>query len=65
MQQLGHTDPKITLGIYAKVMQRRDGEFERLKALVKAEVEGFGQRNGSKPDLAEAEILDSPVSTGD
>jgi integrase len=34
MAQLGHADPKVTLGIYAKVMDRRDGEPERLKALV-------------------------------
>jgi hypothetical protein len=26
MNQLGHTDPTITLGFYAKVMLRRDGE---------------------------------------
>ena len=24
--QVGHTDPKVTLGIYAKVMLRTDGE---------------------------------------
>ncbi len=34
MAQLGHTDPKVTLGIYAHVMFRRDGERERLRALV-------------------------------
>jgi hypothetical protein len=34
MAQCGHTDPKVTLGIYAKAMDRRDGEPERLKALV-------------------------------
>ena len=34
MAQCGHTDAKITLGIYAKAMDRRDGEPERLKALV-------------------------------
>jgi integrase len=33
MQQVGHTDPKVTLGIYAKVMLRRDGERDRLIAL--------------------------------
>jgi integrase len=30
MAQLGHVDPKVTLGIYAKVMDRRGGEPERL-----------------------------------
>lgn len=34
MQQVGHVDPKVTLGIYARVMFRKDGERERLKALV-------------------------------
>ena len=34
MSQLGHVDPKMTLGVYARVMNRRDGEPERLRALV-------------------------------
>jgi integrase len=32
--QLGHTDPSLTLRIYARQMARRDGERERLRALV-------------------------------
>src|SRR5262249_41292172 len=56
MQQMGHVTPKEALATYAKVMQRRDGEAERLKALVGAEVEGFGQQIGDEPDLAEAEM---------
>ena len=32
--QLGHTDPTLTLRIYAREMARRDGERERLRALV-------------------------------
>jgi hypothetical protein len=35
MRQVGHSDPKVTLGIYAQVMLRRDGEPERLRALVR------------------------------
>lgn len=35
--QLGHTDPTLTLRIYAREMSRRDGERERLKALVNGE----------------------------
>ncbi|MEA2480071.1 MAG: hypothetical protein QOJ07_1993, partial [Thermoleophilaceae bacterium] len=35
MQQMGHTSPNLALAIYAKCMDRRDGEPERLKALVK------------------------------
>ena len=38
MAQMGHTTPALTLRIYARQMDRRDGESERLKALV----EGFG-----------------------
>jgi integrase len=43
MRQVGHTDPKVTLGIYARVMLRKDGERERLLALVRG--------NGSSVDL--------------
>jgi integrase len=34
MQQAGHTSPTLTLGIYARVMRRTDGERDRLRALV-------------------------------
>jgi integrase len=34
MTQMGHTTPNLTLAIYARQMDRRDGEPERLKALV-------------------------------
>jgi integrase len=34
MRQVGHTDPKVTLSIYAQVMFRGEGESERLRALV-------------------------------
>jgi integrase/recombinase XerD len=37
MGQLGHADPTFTLRVYAKEMDRRDGEPERLKALVLGE----------------------------
>jgi len=36
MRQVGHTDPKVTLGVYAQVMFRRDGERDRLRDLVGA-----------------------------
>ena len=41
MAQMGHTTASLTLTIYARQMDRRDGESERLKALV----EGHGQRH--------------------
>ena len=34
MDQLGHTDPKLALRIYARSMRRDGGEVERLRALV-------------------------------
>lgn len=34
MGQMGHTDPALTLRVYAQQMRRRDGERERLRALV-------------------------------
>ena len=37
MEQMGHTTPNLTLTIYARQMNRRDGEYERLKALVSGE----------------------------
>jgi hypothetical protein len=43
MRQVGHGDPKVTLGIYAQVMLRKDGERDRLRILVRG--------NGVSPDL--------------
>ena len=34
VEQLVHTDPKGTLGIYARLMHRSDGDRERLALLV-------------------------------
>jgi hypothetical protein len=34
MAQMGHTTASLTLAIYARQMNRRDGEPDRLKALV-------------------------------
>jgi hypothetical protein len=34
MGQMGHETPALTLAIYAREMDRRDGEHERLRALV-------------------------------
>jgi integrase len=45
MTATGHTDPGLTLRIYAHQMRRRDGERERLKALVDgAELAPVGTR---------------------
>jgi integrase len=34
MGLMGHTTPNLTLSLYARAMQRRDGERERLRAVV-------------------------------
>jgi hypothetical protein len=65
MAQLGHVDPKVTLGIYAKVMDRRDGEPERLQTLIEGV---FRQRIDSKtpdmPPMAVADNARKPVESG-
>jgi integrase len=45
MEQLGHTDARLTLRIYAKAMRQEAGERERLRALV----EGRPLSNVRKP----------------
>jgi hypothetical protein len=37
MAQMGHTSPNLPLAIYAREIDRRDGEPERLRALVRGE----------------------------
>ena len=49
MQQLGHTTPLLTLALYTKAMDRRDGEPARLKALVGAVI---GQHWAAAKDSA-------------
>jgi integrase len=50
MAQMGHTTAELTLVVYARQMARRDGEPERLKALV----EGANwQRIGSSTNIVE------------
>jgi integrase len=51
--QLGHADPTVTLRFYARVMDRRDGEPERLKALVEgAELVATGSEAGFEREAA-------------
>jgi integrase len=45
MAQMGHTSPNLALAIYAKAMNRRDGEPDRLAVLVRgAATSGAGER---------------------
>jgi integrase len=65
MAQLGHTDPTVTLRFYAKVMDRRDGEPERLRALVEADIETQKDRNGDEAATHKgAENTRKPVESG-
>jgi integrase len=50
MAQMGHTTPNLTLAIYARQMDRRDGEPERLKGLV--EGHGWPSANRSHAHFA-------------
>ena len=52
MAQMGHTSPQLALAIYAREMDRRDGEPERLRALVEGE---FWAVTGAAASLAAAE----------
>ena len=50
MAQMGHTMPNLTLSLYARAMQRRDGERERLRALVEgAEWAEVGTSSAADP----------------
>jgi integrase len=54
MAQMGHTTANLTLGIYARTMDRRDGEPERLRALVQGRSaagneQGFGSESAAAP----------------
>jgi integrase len=52
MAQMGHTSANLTLSIYARQMDRRDGEPERLRALV--EGRSLLPSNPAKADASEA-----------
>jgi integrase len=65
MAQMGHTTASLTLAIYARQMNRRDGEPERLKALV--EGREWAAMGSSPPERAPAAALDNrakPIESG-
>ena len=63
MAALGHRTAAVTLGIYAREMQRRDGEPERLRALVEGrDWTVIGQRMGSGDDTEGAQTADEALS---
>ena len=56
---MGHTSPALALAIYAKCMDRRDGEPERLKALVKGE-EWAPTGTSGATEVLDAEVIAAP-----
>ncbi|HEY5197778.1 MAG TPA: site-specific integrase [Solirubrobacteraceae bacterium] len=58
MEQAGHTDSQVTLGIYARVMRRSEGDRERLRGLVDGTVSArFGADRVSEPeDIETADV---------
>lgn len=61
MAQLGHTDPTVTLGIYAQAMTSSDDDRERLRLLVEGDdlaVGGSGSDFGTSEPIAKAGASD-------
>lgn len=59
MGQMGHTTPSLTLSIYAREMDRRDGEPERLRALVQGSEVAPGGTSGAQ---AARGVLEVPAA---
>ena len=56
MREAGHTSPNVTLGIYARVMSRTEGERERLRELIDGEpADAVQARFGADPASATSE----------
>jgi integrase len=51
MGQMGHTDPTVTLGLYAKVMSVGEGDRERLRALVGGDYLALAGTGGDLADV--------------
>jgi integrase len=60
MAQMGHTSANLTLEVYARQMDRRDGEPERLKALV--EGREWAAMGSSGADGSPTEVANNPRS---
>ncbi len=51
MAMLGHSTANLTLAVYARQMNRRDGEPERLKTLVQGAV--WAEEEAETPETTE------------
>jgi len=65
MAQMGHTTPNLTLAIYARQMDRRDGEPERLKALVEGRKWASMQTRGLSAASAPPVFVGRRYQSGD
>jgi integrase len=70
MAQLGHSTPAVTLRFYAREMSRRDGERERLRALVQGEEwvptgTEASQTTSTANSPAGAAIIENPLGKED
>jgi hypothetical protein len=52
MAQVGHTDPALTLRLYAQVMSQREGSADRLDDLV---------RRHDRTEMGQKRGLDTPL----
>ena len=61
MAQLGHSDPRFSLRVYTHLMSRRDGERNRLRALV----QGADWAETSRIDATDPKSLPVSPTPGD
>jgi hypothetical protein len=62
---MGHTTPNLTLSIYARQMDRRDGEPERLTSLVQGdELVPTGTEAADAPTNGTRAVPSEPVNSG-
>jgi integrase len=57
MSQMGHTTPALTLALYARDMNRRDGERQRLRALVADEPQPTVETQSSATSAGAVRII--------
>jgi hypothetical protein len=61
-RQMGHSTPHLTMTVYAQMMERRDGERERLKTLVAGE--SLDELNGATAPVGGVQVSEIPARTG-
>ena len=69
MAEVGHSDPKVTLGIYAQVMRRDDASRQRLAALLEGRLSGTighweATGTGDQALVPDTAVSPEPTDTG-